>query len=471
MKIIVLNGSPKGDVSITMQYVHFIQKKFSRHALKILNISQRIGEIEKQEGAFDNIIKEIRSAHAVLWAFPVYFLLVPHGYKRFIELIHERGAEEAFRDRCAACLSTSIHFFDHIAHHYIQAISEDLEMRYVGGFSAGMYDLLEARERTRLALFAGHFFESVQNGLVPPRRFAPLRPGSFAYVPRKGHGRVPVGGRKVVVLTDSADERTNLGRMVERFAGAFSGAIEVVNIHEVAIRGGCLGCLQCGYDNRCRYGDKDGYAGFFESTVRKADVLVLAGNITDRYLSSRWKLFFDRSFFNNHLPVMKNKQLGFIISGPLGQSADLRQALEGFFEVQQAGIVDFVTDECGDSARIDALLDGLAARLLRCADTGYVRPAAFPGVAGRKVIRDNVFGLLRFPFRADHRFFKSNGLYDFPHRDYRVRIRNALLLLLSRIPPVRKDIYANRMKTEMIKPLQRILEKEHPGNPRESDGG
>ena len=39
MKIIVLNGSPKGDISVTMQYVHFTQKKFPQHELKILNIS------------------------------------------------------------------------------------------------------------------------------------------------------------------------------------------------------------------------------------------------------------------------------------------------------------------------------------------------------------------------------------------------------------------------------------------------
>ena len=28
MKIVILNGSPKGEFSLTLQYVHFIQKKF-----------------------------------------------------------------------------------------------------------------------------------------------------------------------------------------------------------------------------------------------------------------------------------------------------------------------------------------------------------------------------------------------------------------------------------------------------------
>lgn len=77
MQIIVLNGSPKGDVSVTMQYVHFIQKNFPQHELKILNISHRTQAIEKEENVFQEIIDEIKSANAVLWAFPVYFLLVP----------------------------------------------------------------------------------------------------------------------------------------------------------------------------------------------------------------------------------------------------------------------------------------------------------------------------------------------------------------------------------------------------------
>lgn len=91
MKIIVLNGSPKGDISITMQYVHFIQNKFPQHELKILNISQRIKTIERDDNAFWEIIDAVSSANGVLWAFPLYYLLVPSNYKRFIELIWARG--------------------------------------------------------------------------------------------------------------------------------------------------------------------------------------------------------------------------------------------------------------------------------------------------------------------------------------------------------------------------------------------
>lgn len=58
MKIVVLNGSPKGNVSVTMQYVKFIQEKFPEHELNIINISERIKKIEKDEAYFKEIISE-----------------------------------------------------------------------------------------------------------------------------------------------------------------------------------------------------------------------------------------------------------------------------------------------------------------------------------------------------------------------------------------------------------------------------
>jgi multimeric flavodoxin WrbA len=110
VKIIVLNGSPKGESSVTMQYVGFVQKKFPQHELKILNIAQRGKQIESKEEIFQEIIEEIKEADGVLWAFPLYVFLVHSQYKRFIELTGERSAEAAFKGKPAAILTTSIHF-------------------------------------------------------------------------------------------------------------------------------------------------------------------------------------------------------------------------------------------------------------------------------------------------------------------------------------------------------------------------
>ena len=47
MKILVINGSPKGSYSITLQTIHYLEKHFSAHNFEILNAGQKIKSLEK----------------------------------------------------------------------------------------------------------------------------------------------------------------------------------------------------------------------------------------------------------------------------------------------------------------------------------------------------------------------------------------------------------------------------------------
>jgi multimeric flavodoxin WrbA len=463
MNITVLNGSPKGDTSVTLQYVLFMQKKFPQHELKIHNISERIKSIEKEEKRFQEMIDGIQSSDGVLWAFPLYYYLVNSQYKRFIELIWERDVKAVFKNKYTAVLTTSIHFFDHTAHNYMHAICDDLDMNYVGFFSAEMHDLLRRKGREMFVLFAQNFFEAIEKKIPTTKSYPSLIHRKFNFVSGQiKEEKIDPRDKKIVILTDAEDPQSNLGKMIERLRASFSNGVEVINLHQIKILGGCLGCLQCGYDYECSYGDKDEYMEFYKSRVKTADILIFAGSIKDRYLSSRWKLFFDRSFFNTHTPSLIGKQIGFLISGPLTQIPNLIQILEAYTEVQQANLAGFVTDECEDSPQLDALLQNFAERLIQFSITNYVKPHTFLGVGGMKVFRDDMWGKLRFPFQADHKFYKEHGLYDFPQKDYKARIISRILILLTKIPSVRKEIYQNRTKSEMIKPFQKILEEENP---------
>lgn len=456
MKIAVLSGSPKGDLSVTLEYVHFIQKKFPQHEWKVFHIGSRIKQIEKEDQIFQEIIDEVRSSDGVLWAFPLYYLLVPSQYKRFIELIWEKGATAVFKEKYTAVLSTSIHFFDHTAHNYMNAICDDLDMKYLGYFSAAMYDLMSRKGREKWTQFASELFEGIQNCVPTAKKYSPIhdRPGD--YVPGPLGHRMGLLGKKALVLSDLKEPNTNLGRMIERFKNSFVEEVKVINLHQIDIKGGCLGCIQCGYDYQCVYGNQDGFVQFYRDQVMTADILIFAGAIQDRYLSSRWKMFFDRSFFNTHTPSLTGKQVGFILSGPLRQIPNLRQILEAYTEWQQANLVDMVTDE-EPSPVLDARLQHLAEQVIRLSEENYIKPKTFLSVAGMKIFRDDVWGKLRFPFQADHQFYKKHKLYDFPQRDYKARIMNAVLILLTRIPSMRKEIYRKRMKEEMLRPLQKIV--------------
>ena len=146
MKIAVLNGSPKGPTSVTVQYVRFLQKKFPQHEFTLLDVCQDARRLEEDPAAFDSVVETVRAADVVLWATPIYVLLVPGPYKRFVELLFERGAGDAFRGKYAAALTTSIRFFDHTALGYLEATSEDLEMHFAGAYSAEMFDVPPAVE-------------------------------------------------------------------------------------------------------------------------------------------------------------------------------------------------------------------------------------------------------------------------------------------------------------------------------------
>ena len=238
----------------------------------------------------------------------------------------------------------------------------------------------------------------------------------------------------------------------------FSPAAELVQLKDIDIKGGCLGCVQCGFDNVCVYEGKDGFIDFFNQKIKKADILFFAGAIHDRYLSSLWKCYFDRSFFNGHTPVLQGKQIGFVISGPFNQINNLREIFEASVEMQHAGLVGFVSDDMGSPAEINIGLQNMALRSVAQSKLGYIPPPTFYQVAGSKIFRDAIWGRLRVVFQADHKYYKEHGMYDFPQKNYKWRIINSTLVLLTKIPAVRRE-FIKRMKTEMIKPCANVVKR------------
>ncbi len=458
MKIAVLNGSPKGQISVTLQYVHFLQQKFPDIEFRIFDIALKIKKLEKEKNDFQEIIAEVSAADAILWAFPLYFFLVCSQYKRFIELIFERKETSVFRGKPAASLSTSINFFDHTAHNYINAISDDLEMKFFGSYSAEMNDLHKSRERQRLATFGELFIKAIKNGGPSTKNYKPLTAQETAYEPAKLMP-VEVSGKKVLIVVDDLSKSPNLRKMLENLQKTFSPAAELVQLKAVDIKGGCLGCMQCGIDNVCVYEGKDGFIDFFNRKIKTADILFFAGSIHDRYLSSLWKCFFDRSFFNGHIPALREKQIGFVISGPFSQIYNLREILEAYVGMQDSNLVGFVSDDMDSSAAINTALQIVASNAVMYSKLAYIKPRTFYQVAGTKLFRDAVWSKLRVVFQADHKYYKKHGFYNFPQKNYKWRLINSSIVLLTKIPFFRRE-FMKRMKVEMIRPFTNVLKNQ-----------
>ncbi len=459
MKIVVLNGSPKGDLSITLQYVHYLQKTNPACAFQVYNIAQQIRKIENDQSFFNEIIDQVRQADGVLWAFPLYILIVHAHYKRFIELVFERGAQQAFAGKYAAALSTSIHFFDHTAHNYMHGICDDLEMRYVECFSADMKDLMEEKGRRQLEHFGRQFLEAVEAHRPYQRRYPALQPRAFAYQPGPAPAPVETNGKKVVIVHDGARPGSNIDRMVARCRESFRGDVTVFDLNEIDIKASCQGCLRCGASYHCAFEGKDGFIDFYRAQVMAADIIVYAGTVVDRYLSTRWKAFFDRSFFNTHTPKLIDKQVALVISGPYSQLPNLNEILMGYIEFQMAHLVGVVSDEYGGSEEIDILIDTLMRSALSQAVQGSSRPMTFLGIGGLKIFRDDIWGSIRMVFPADHNAYKRLGVYQsFPQHDVGQRLLNLIIIPLLSIPKMREE-FNRRMIQEMVRPLQNVVSK------------
>ena len=69
MNIVVINGSPKGNNSVTLQTVLYLEKRFTSSKFTILNVGQKIKSFEKD---MNKAIDEISKADLILFSYPVY---------------------------------------------------------------------------------------------------------------------------------------------------------------------------------------------------------------------------------------------------------------------------------------------------------------------------------------------------------------------------------------------------------------
>ena len=126
MKILVLNGSPKGERSTTLQTVRYLQVLHPEHQFLELPVGQRIKRYEKD---FSTPREALSQAEVILFCYPVYTFLVPYQLHRFLELLRADGVD--LSGKIATQITTSKHFYDVTAHKFIEANCFDLGMHVV----------------------------------------------------------------------------------------------------------------------------------------------------------------------------------------------------------------------------------------------------------------------------------------------------------------------------------------------------
>jgi hypothetical protein len=318
----------------------------------------------------------------------------------------ENGA--CMRGKYATQISTSKHFYDITAHKYIEENALDMGMRYIRGLSANMEDLLSEKGQSDAEKFFDRFLWSVKEGVYTEKaaseaEFSPIP----ATVPEQFSDKKK--GKDVLILTDNTNEKSALAAMISRFRAVFPYETRVVNISEYPLAGGCLGCFRCAVSEKCVY--RDGFDTFLRENIQKADAIVYAFNISDHSMGSRFKMYDDRNFCNGHRTVTVGMPVGYLVCGKYSAENNLRTVIEARSETGGNFLSGVATNEFDTDREIDALSKSLSFAL----ETGHTAPQNFWGVGGMKIFRDLIYQM-RGMMRADHKFYKKQGIYDFPQK-------------------------------------------------------
>ena len=444
MNILVLNGSPKGEYSITLQTVLYLRKKYPAHRFTVLHAGQRIRALEKD---FSEARKLLETADALLFSYPVYTFIAPSQLHRFIELMKEHGVD--MTDKIATQITTSKHFYDTTAHRYIQDNSQDLGMHFIRGLSADMEDLPTKKGQQEAESWFCHFLWCAEQQIFEPYFPAVTATPAVSVTPME----IPPCEKKgdVVIIADLKPEDTQLRDMVARFRARLPYHTRLVNIREYPFQGGCLGCFRCAVSGKCIW--KDNFDEFLRNDIQTADAMVYAFTISDHSMGARFKMYDDRQFCNGHRTVTIGMPVSYLISGNLSKEENLRTIIEGRAQVGSNILAGIATDEVDT----DSSIDQLAASLSYSLEHKNTGPQNFYGVGGMKIFRDLIYQMRGF-MRADHKFFKSHGQYDFPQKQWPKSLAMYLIGFLMTNPKMHSKM-GNKMDEGMLMPYKKVLEE------------
>ena len=450
MKFAVINGSPKGEYSITLQTVKYLAARYPSHEFDFINANAIIHANEEKLALLK---ARIEGADALLFSYPVYTFLVPYQLHRAIEIFFEEGF--SLQGKWATQISTSKHFYDVTAHRFIEDNCHDLGLKYVRGLSADMEDLLTKKGQADAEAFFEHFLFAVENRLSK-KVSAPVSVGTASVEDCALNLTFleKLKERDVLIVTDLVDRESNLARMIEHFVAVAPFAVRIVNISEYPIKGGCLGCFRCAVSGECVY--TDGFDSFLRNEIQTADATVYAFTVRNHSMGSRFKMFDDRQFCNGHRTVTTGMPVGYLVEGALAREENLRTVIEARAEVGGNPLCGIATDEHSADREIESLVCELAYAL----EHAYTTPPNFYGVGGMKIFRDLIYQM-RGMMRADHKFYKKRGIYDFPQKKWCTSLKMYLVGMLLSSKKVMSKM-GNAMNEGMIAPYNKLLSKVEP---------
>ena len=149
------------------------------------------------------------------------------------------------------------------------------------------------------------------------------------------------------------------------------------------------------------------------------------------------------------------RPVGYLIAGAKESENNFFDVLKARVQVSHVYLCGIVSNQFGGDTqkKIEILAKKMEWAMVRHPE----RPVNFQGVGGMRVFRDLIYESRGF-MKEDHKFYRENDLYDFPHKKKSIILQGYLIGLMMRIPAIRRKILPSLKKT-MIKPYDKMLEE------------
>lgn len=447
MNILVINGSPKGKKSVTLQTVLYLQKLYPSDNFTIIDAALKIKKYEKD---FSQVKQEIEKCDLILFSYPVYTFMAPYQLHRFIELLKENEID--FTGKYTAQISTSKHFYDVTANKYIEENCGDMHLKYIGVLSADMEDLLSEKGQKEAADFWKYVRFCFENDIyekplhLPKKETTPYERSISESIEKRN-------GKLVSVVTNCSSD-SSLTAMIDDFVSVFPYSVQIININDFKFDGGCMGCLSCATSGKCIW--KDGFEDFLREKIQNSNAIVYAFTVKDHSMGASFKLYDDRQFCNGHRTVTIGSPVGYIVNGDLDSEPNLRMVMEGRSNVGGNPLAYIAKD----SENMKEEIEILSKKLTFMLEENIAPIKNFYGAGGMKIFRDLIYTMQGL-MKEDHKFYKKLGFYDFPQKKRGTIIGMKLVGLMLSIPQTQKQAKA-QMSKAMVMPYQKVIDKAQP---------
>jgi multimeric flavodoxin WrbA len=449
MKILVINGSPKGEKSITLQHMKYIEKHQTDVYFEYVNMGQQYKKIN-DDVYFESVIDKMLFSDLVIFAYPVYVFSIPYQLMVFMDRLQNdrpKGLDRLYVTQ----FSTSKHFFNLTAHDYMTDVFSDLGMKELDGYTADMNEMLEEEGQTAIKDYFSRLVEKVELKYITNKKeFVVKDLYDFEYHPIAEEHKIP---SSILIIYNGKDYSDTLKNMITALANLLPYQVHLLDLANYNISGGCIGCLNCAFTTHCIY--PDDFEKMHREKIANADVIIYASDIKNHWFHTSFKALDDRSFYNGHRITMEGRGVTYLLQGCLSSEHNLEKVMKSRASVTHMHYIQAVTNETED------ILDRIRQM---CDDITYFmenRPRHqdnYDSVGGMKILRDLVYDFRSIMF-LDHDYYKKMNLYDFPKKN-RIQHFFTKLAIKYYTNPKRFKKHANKVSNYALNAYKKILESE-----------